>query len=142
MISEKELLQYIHDTAEMGVEGISTIVDYARNSEMHKVLCTQMEEYRNLERKAEKLMHVYGAEAKDVGVMAKTGARMMSTGKMLADNSISKIAEMTIEGNTMGITKTLKHLHDYAGEDQKVLDLTNDLLETQRRNVTQLQSYL
>ena len=70
MISEKELLQYIHDTAEMGVEGISTIVDYARNSEMHKVLCTQMEEYRNLERKAEKLMHVYGAEAKDVVVMA------------------------------------------------------------------------
>ena len=142
MITETELLQYIHETAEMGVEGISDVLGYAEGSRMQDVLRTQMEEYRRLEQDAEKLLSGYGQDPKDVGMMAKTGARMMSAGKLMADRSISKIAEMTIEGNTMGITKTLKHLHDYSGDDPKVVDLTNVLLETQRRNVEQLQSYL
>ena len=142
MITETELLQYIHETAEMGVEGISDVVGYAEGSRMQDILRTQMEEYRRLEQDAEKLLCDYGQDPKDVGMMAKTGARMMSAGKLMTDRSISRIAEMTIEGNNMGITKTLKHLHDYSGDDPKVVDLTNVLLETQRRNVEQLQSYL
>ena len=142
MITETELLQYIHETAEMGVEGIADVLDYAEDKQMHDILSTQMREYENLEKDAEKLLRRYGEDPKDVGVMAKTGARVMSAGKLMTDRSISKIAEMTIEGNTMGITKTIKHLHDYSGNDPKVVDLTNTLLETQRRNVEQLQRYL
>ena len=30
---------------------------------------------------------------------------------------------MMIQGNTMGMTKSLKHLHDYHGKDGQVRDL-------------------
>ncbi len=142
MITETELLQYIHKTAEMGCEGILSVMEYAEGSAMQNILRGQLESYRGLEQNAEKLLLDYGQNAQDVGAMAKTSARMMSAGKLMADHSISKIAEMTIEGSTMGINKTLKHLHDYSGDDQNVVNLANDLLNTQRQNIEQLQSYL
>jgi len=142
MITETELLQYIHKTAEMGCEGLLSVMPYAEGSAMQNVLRTQMEEYRLIEQDAEKILLDYGQTATDVGTMAKTSARMMSAGKLMTDRSISKIAEMMIEGNTMGVNKTLKHLHDYSGEDQKVVDLTNRLLSTQRSNITDVEKYL
>ncbi len=60
----------------------------------------------------------------------------------MADRSISKIAEMTIQGNNMGISKTIQHLHDYTGNGQAAVELANRLLATQRANVEQLQAYL
>ena len=66
----------------------------------------------------------------------------MSAGKLLLDGSASKIAEMTIEGNTMGITKTIEHMHDYTGNEPAVLGLANRFLSAQRANVQQLESWL
>lgn len=142
MITETELLQYIHKTAEMGCEGLMDVMDFAEGSTMQNVLRLQMDQYRNIEQKAEKLLLDFGQSPHDVGMMAKKSARVMSAGKLMADRSISKIAEMTIEGNTMGLAKTLKHLHDYSGDDQNVLGLTNELLDIERRNAADLEKYL
>ena len=49
---------------------------------------------------------------------------------------------MTIQGNNMGISKTIQHLHDYTGNGQAAVELANRLLATQRANVEQLQAYL
>ena len=142
MITETELLQYIHKTAEMGCEGIMSVMDYAEGSNIKPVLRAQMDSYRRIEQDAEKLLLDYGLSAQDVGAVAKTSARVMSAGKLMTDHSVSKIAEMTIEGNTMGVSKTLKHLHDYSGDDQKIIDLANDLLNTERENAAALEKYL
>ena len=62
--------------------------------------------------------------------------------KTLADSSDSKIAEMTIKGNNMGITKGLKHLHDYEGNDRQVRSLAEKLLSTEQANVEQMKPFL
>lgn len=142
MMPETELLQYIHKTAEMGCEGILDVMDYTEGSELKNVLTRQLDEYRAFEQDAEKLLKERGERANDVGAMAKTSARVMSAGKLMADRSISKIAEMTIQGNNMGISKTIQHLHDYTGNGQAAVELANRLLATQRANVEQLQAYL
>lgn len=142
MMPETELLQYIHKTAEMGCEGILAVMDYTEGSGLKSVLTRQLDEYRGFEQDAEKLLLERGERANDVGTMAKTSARIMSAGKLVTDRSVSKIAEMTIEGNNMGISKTLKHLHDYTGNGQAAVELANRLLAAQRANVEQLQAFL
>ena len=142
MITETELLQYIHKIADMGCEGIISVMNYAEGSTMDNILRGQLDSYRTLEQNAEKLLLDYGQRPEDTGAIAKTSAKVMSAGKLMADHSISKIAEMTIEGSTMGINKILKHLHDYSGNDQNVVNLANDLLNIQRQNIDQLQNYL
>lgn len=98
-------MQYIHKTAEMGCEGILSVLNYTADGGLKNVLSQQLDEYRNFERDAEKLLLEHGERANDVGTVAKTSARMMSAGKLAANRSASKIAEMTIEGNNMGINK-------------------------------------
>lgn len=142
MMQEIELLQYIHKTAEMGCEGILSVMDYTEGSSLKSVLTKQLEEYREFERDSERLLRECGESANDVGAMAKTSARVMSAGKLMVDRSVSKIAEMTIEGNNMGISKTLQHLHDYAGKDPSVVTLANRFLSAQRANVERLQEFL
>ena len=82
-----------------------------------------------------------GDDPKGVGPMARSSSRVMSAGKLSLDSSDSKIAEMTIQGNNMGVTKTIEHLHDYAGggEAEK---LAKKLLATEQANVEQLKPFL
>lgn len=142
MLQDTELLQYIHKTAEMGCEGILAVMDYTQERTLRDILRQQLRDYRSFEKETEALLSARGEDPADVGAMAKTSARLMSGGKLLLDRSDSKIAEMTIEGNTMGITKTIEHIHDYTGDEQAVLSLANRFLTAQRSNVEQLEAYL
>lgn len=142
MLPENELLQYIHKTAEMGCEGIKTVVDYAEDNSLRQVLKDQMTEYQKLSHSASELLHKRGEAPASVSPMAKVSADVMSAGKLLLDRSPSKIAEMTIQGNNMGISKTLQHLHDYDGKDTPVKQLAEKLLATEQANVQQLQAFL
>ncbi|MBE6935420.1 MAG: hypothetical protein E7458_02845 [Ruminococcaceae bacterium] len=142
MIPENELLQYIHKTAEIGCEGILAVMDAAEDTGLKKELSRQLAEYRGFERDAEELLRRRGSFGGDVSTMSKLSARAMSAGKLLLDRSPSHIAEMTIEGNNMGISKTLQHLHDYGGGHPETLDLANRFLAAQRANVESLQPYL
>ena len=60
----------------------------------------------------------------------------------MTNRSASKIAEMTIQGNNMGVSKTIQHLHDYTGGDRAVRNLTRKLIATEEANVDQLKSFL
>ena len=142
MLPETELLQYIHKTAEMGCEGIQSVIDYTQDSSLRNVLQEQLTEYQKLSHSAAQLLHKRGEEPTSISPMAKASAEIMSDGKLLLDRSTSKIAEMTIQGNNTGISKTLQHLHDYKGNDKPVQALANQLLSTEKANVTQLQAFL
>lgn len=50
--------------------------------------------------------------------------------------------EMTIQGNNMGVSKTIEHLHDYDGDDEEVRQLVEKLLATEEANVEQLKPFL
>ena len=142
MIPENELLQYIHKTAEMGCEGILAVMDSAKDMGLKKELSRQLAEYRSFERDAEAILRKRGSWGGDISAVSKFSARAMSAGKLLMDHSPSHIAEMTIQGNNMGISKTLQHLHDYGGSHPETLDLANRFLAAQRANVESLQPYL
>ena len=47
--------------------------------------------------------------------MARVSAEWMSKGQLAMDDSRGRIAEMMIQGTTMGIVKTIRHLNDYQG---------------------------
>ena len=142
MLLENELLQYIHKTAAMGCQGIECVMPYASKTPVEKVLQGQWLEYRKLEHTAKKILCDRGQAPTSLPSLAKLSARMMSDIKLMGNSSVSKIAEMTIQGNTMGVTKTLKHLHDYQGSDRTVRNLTRKLLATEESNVEQLKPYL
>ena len=124
MMPKEELLQYIHKTADMGVSGLEDMLPKTEDQELFSTLEKQ------------------GESVNDASAMAKLSANMMSAGKLLFDASPEKIAEMTIQGTTMGVTKTIQHLRDYDGEDESALRLGERLLEIQEENVEEMKRFL
>ena len=104
-MNDIELLQYVHETAEMGIEGLNSLDGQVRDDSLRRVLSQQGAEYRQIADQAERLLRSLGEEPRDPGLLAKVSAEVMSTFKTLADPSASNIAEMVIQGNTMGATK-------------------------------------
>ena len=142
MLSEIQLLKYIHKTSEMGCEGIRSVLGYTQDSSLHDVLSDQLAEYQKLGRSAEKMLRDRGGSPARLSAATKVSASLMSAGKLMTNRSASKIAEMTIQGNNMGVSKTIQHLHDYTGGDRAVRNLTRKLLATEEANVDQLKSFL
>ena len=141
MLPETELLQYVYKTADMGVEGIAAVIDYAPSAELKKVLRDQMSEYVRYKDQAGKMLAESGEALTGANPIAKISSSAMAAGKLLIDPSASKIAEMTIQGNSMGVTKTITHLHDYPAHDE-ARKLTEQLLATDKANIEQLKVFL
>ena len=132
MMPKEELLQYIHKTADMGVSGLEDMLPKTEDQEL----------FSTLEKQKTQLLERQGESVNDASAMAKLSANMMSAGKLLFDASPEKIAEMTIQGTTMGVTKTIQHLRDYDGEDESALRLGERLLEMQEENVEEMKRFL
>lgn len=49
---------------------------------------------------------------------------------------------MMIQGNTMGMTQSLRNLNDYPGKDERVRDLASKLLRTEEANIEQMKKFL
>ncbi len=139
---ETELLQYVYKTTAMGCDGINCVLDDVQDKHLKQVLQDQLTEYAKLNRSASSMLEARGEAPKGVSTMAKLSTEMMAAGQIMMDSTPTKIAEMTIQGNNMGVTKTLRHLHDYSGADKQVEALTRKLLATEQANVKQLQPFL
>lgn len=141
-MKDMELLQYVHETAAMGVLGLQDLLPQVESTGMRQSLRSQIREYQDIAHSSAQLLQAKGAQPKDPGLMARLSSQAMATVKTLADSSDSKLAEMVIQGNNMGVTKGLKHLHDYRGNDPKIRALAEKLLAAEQANVSQMQPFL
>lgn len=141
-MKDTELLQFVHATAEMGVKGLRDVTGQIKDAQLQKAVQGQMAEYENIAQTSGAMLRSKGESPKKPAMMAQISSEIVSTVQTLADSSASKIAEMVIKGNNMGITKGTKHLHDYEGDDRQVRALAEKLLSTEEANVEQMKPFL
>lgn len=137
-----ELLQFVHKTAAMGIKGLEDVKDHIHDSKLIDAVSQQAREYKKISKSSSSLLKSRGEEPKDPGLIAQISSGAMATAKTLVDSSASKIAEMVIQGNNMGITTGTKHLNDYAGDDPQVINLAEKLIKTEEANVEQMKKFL
>jgi len=140
MLPEMELLQYIYKTADMGCEGIRAVEQHAEEK-MKTELEREKSEYVQICTEADRMIQQRGDMPEGTGAIAKMSANMMSAGQMAMDDSRSRIAEMMIQGTTMGIVKTIRHMKDYPKDDE-ARQLAQKLLDTQEKNVETMKTFL
>ena len=142
MMKDGEMLDYIHTSTEMGRYGILTVLPGAREGELRSALEQQLTEYDKLSRASAELLEERGKRPKELGSMVKLSSRMSAGMQRMMDPSGEKIAEMMIQGNTMGMTKSLRHIHDYEKGDGQVKRLADKLLATEESNIEQMKKFL
>ena len=141
-MNDIDLLSHVYQTAEMGQEGIRSVMKYSTNPGLNRALLRQDEEYRKLQSSAGSMLRDRGVEPEGVGTMAKLSSEMMSTMKTMVDPSATKIAEMMIQGSTMGVTKSLRTIRDCQSADKPARELAEKLLKTEQANIEEMKEFL
>lgn len=135
------LLNHIRQITEMGADGIDSVVEYTDGS-FRQALEQQRAEYRSIHSKADRLLQQHHGEPEDLGAFAKWSGELTSGLKTMMDSSASNIAQMMIQGNTMGVTKSLKSIKAYQGNDRAVIGLAHKLLDIEQSNIDQMKHFL
>ncbi|HIR18687.1 MAG TPA: hypothetical protein IAB33_00190 [Candidatus Pelethomonas intestinigallinarum] len=141
-MNEIDLLSHVYQTAEMGQDGITSVLRYSRDPSLRQALERQKREYRELQASAGDMLRSRGVQPDGVGAAAKLSSELMSAMKTMVDHSSTKIAEMMIQGSTMGVTKSLRTLRDCRPEDPRVKDLADKLLKTEQANIEEMKTFL
>lgn len=142
MLSENQLLNHIYQTAEMGGEGIRSVLKYTQEPKLADALNSQLTEYEKLQNAAGSLLQARGEPPKGLGPVAKASSEVMSTVKTMADRSPANIAEMMTQGSTMGVTKSLRTIRACDLRDAGVRRLADRLLETEQANIEEMKRFL
>ncbi len=140
---ETALLNNIYRNAEMGRDGLYYVLRKTDHIPMRRAVGTQLLEYQSIMDEAGNRLGRMGQYPHSNPPMAKMMVRMSAAGKMARDNSPAAMADMLIQGSSMGVTKITRQMHQCADEpDNKSLELARRLQQTERNNIHKLQQYL
>ena len=142
MKSNREILTSMLHTVQMGQTGIRCIMDNAVKTDLKAELKDQLREYDMLEKETLQVAQNMGLELKNLHPALETMSNVMSKMQLIGDDADSKIAGMMIQGNTRGMIKGLKNLHQFNKQDLQVRTLSQRLLDCENANIRQMQSFL
>ena len=142
MINGREILSSVLKTAQMGQVGIRSVLDTSMRPALRKALRQQLHEYDSIETEAQMIASQRGWELRELDPAVRLLADRMVRFRLTGKNTDSKIAGMTIQGNTRGMIQGLKDLHRYNGEDARIHMLSQKLLDCETANIRQMQSFL
>lgn len=142
MKTSKEMLSSILKTTQMGQIGIRSVLDNSMRPGLRKALESQLTEYDSIESEAHFLASQRGWELPELDPAVRFMTDMTTRMKLSRGNSDSKIADMMIQGNTKGMIKGLKNLHQFPAQDDQISTLSQKLLDCETANIRQMQGFL
>ncbi len=142
MKNSKEILSSVLKTTQMGQVGIRSVLDTSMRPGLRKALESQLHEYDSIETEAHSIATQRGWELPELDPAVRFMADMSVRMKLNGKNTDSKIAGMMIQGNTKGMIKGLKNLHQFGGQDEQIGILSQKLLDCETANIRQMQGFL
>lgn len=136
------MLNYIRQNLDMGIDGITKVIPYAKSASFRNALENQLSEYRDLALEADSLLSQNGGEEKNASPMAKLGADIVTNMKCMGYDEDSKIAEDMIRGTTTGITKLSRHLGEYQNANLEIIELSKKVIRVEEKNVEEMKEFL
>lgn len=145
MNENEEILEYIYQTSNMGMQSTKDLINSLKGKDNKiKKLVEEIEKnYEKYAKETEKLLNKQDLKAKPVGMMAKAMSKMSINKEMISDNSDANIADMLIQGLTMGNLELSKHIDNYEKTaDKKIINLAKNLKKFGEEYIEKLKNYL
>ena len=141
MDKNETLLQELYKNTTMGADSIVNLMDKAQDSDMRTEMTRELGRYREYAKRASDLLAERGLKAEEPGMMAKAGSKIGMAFNTMLDTTTSHIAEMMINGATMGIINIEKQLNENepTGEARK---LAEEILDFEKSTSDNLARFL
>ncbi|TAH74723.1 MAG: hypothetical protein EWM47_01905 [Anaerolineaceae bacterium] len=142
MNGNAELLNFIYQNSQMGVDTLKQLIGIAEDDDFKSHLESQYNEYNEIHTAAKKLLNDNGYDEKGISALDKIRTYLMINIQTLTDKTASHISEMLIIGSNMGIINAVKNLRKYKNAESDILSLMERLLKFEEDNVQQLKKFL
>ena len=138
------LLEAMYKNVRMGADSILDIMPKVANEKLRAELTSELERYGEFSKEIENAFLDAGEKVKDEGMLAKIGTKMSVAMNTMIDSTTSHIAEMMIQGGTMGITDATKLLREYENTScsEEALDLARRIIQYEEETVERLKEFL
>lgn len=141
-MKEFEILKEINQNAKMGMDSLSTILKKSQDTKFKDLLNTQHNEYQNIYDRTQELLVKNNLQMEDTPTMQKAMSWMGIQLNTVNDTSNSKLSELLIQGNDMGIIKGTKLLNNHSFLDSEIKNILSDFVRLQEKNIDDLKKYL
>ncbi|MCI9015689.1 MAG: hypothetical protein HFJ53_00760 [Clostridia bacterium] len=137
-----KILNELHKGAKMGMDSISFVSEKVGDVNFKDNLSFQYNQYGDILDTVNSIYQKHGIIPNDNNmkdkIMSWSGIQMNT----ISDKSNSHIADMLIQGTTMGIIEGRKLLNHNPDADKEIVDVLNSFVKMQENNVEKLKTFL
>lgn len=137
-----DILKEINQNAKMGMDSLTTVIKKVNEGNFKNLLNTQHNEYQNIFDRTQELLVKNHVKMNDTPNMQKAMSWVGIQFNTAMDSSNSKISELLIQGNDMGIVKGTKLLNNYSFMNNEIKNIVSDFVRLQQKNIDDLKQYL
>lgn len=137
-----ELLDATYKNVRMASFAIDCIIDKIEDKSLEDLLRKQNDCYLNYVEKIEKLSEELKHKPKDINIMLKGMSFASIKTKSMMNNETPHLAEMLVQGTTMGITDTLKAKSEFPSNNQKLNSIVDEIVNCEEKFVESLKNFL
>ncbi|HHX62226.1 MAG TPA: hypothetical protein GX707_16175 [Epulopiscium sp.] len=142
MNGNAELLNFIYQNSQMGVDTVNQLIDITEDEEFKVHLRSELEEYREINTAAQGLLNTNGYDEKGISAFDKIKTYLMINMQTMMDSTTSHIAEMLIIGSNMGVIDAIRNIKKYQDAEKDIVALMKKLLKFEENNIKQLKSFV
>ncbi len=138
------LLQGVYKAVSMGTDSVLTILGKAKEKDIRRELTAELDGYQNFANLTRGRLSSLSANAEEVGMLTKLPAELSIRMSTLTDDSSSKLAELMINGSTMGVIDLQKEINaaESAGAKHENIQLAQGVLNFQQENIDKMKNFL
>ncbi len=140
--NNQNVMDIVYQTASMGSYAIDQIFNAIENQKLTILVLKQKDKYDELMNRCRVLADKMVLEINDISMMLKASSFASIKVKSMMDDATSHLAEMLIQGTTMGITSLLEKRGENPNADEKIVAIATDLQTALEEFVDSLKTML
>ncbi len=138
------LLQAIYKNVKMAGDSILTLMPKIKDAKLKNDLTVQLSVYEAYASRAAKLLAEEGAKPEEEGTVTKLASKWGSMMNTMIDSTSTHIAEMIVEGATMGVNDMLKQIRESENTpvSESAMKLARDVCAYEEKTIEEMKEYL
>ncbi len=137
-----QLLQDVVRNARTGKDAVEQLMNKAEGDSMRRELEKEKASYQQTQQEGERALADAGGRAEPTGPLARAGMWMGLEMETLADRSDAHIAEIVIQGATMGVIEMTKALNTYDSADAHARGIASQFVVQQNETIDRQKGFL
>ena len=138
------LLQEIYKNVKMASDSILNLMPKIKDPKLKNDLTVELSVYEAYASRAAKLLAEEGAKPEEEGTVTKLASKWGSMMNTMIDSTSTHIAEMIVEGATMGVNDMLKQIRECENTSvsESAMKLARDVCAYEEKTIEEMKEYL